>query len=213
VPPDPRERLADYFQSRYGTRGAERLSRSTELRGALFRAWAGTGKRVLDVGCGAGSVTGFLVRGNEVTGIDVDRHAVETCRDRYGVRAVWAEFGVELPFEAASFDVIVAGETIEHLPYPTIFLGEIRRVLAPGGRFLGSVPNAYRFRARLDVLMGRPFDRDPTHLHHFSLASLRGLLEQSFTVDEIVPVRGKLSRFAPSLDAHYFAWRSTRRDP
>lgn len=207
--PDP-ERLSAYFATRYGNRGAERGSASALIRGTLFRSWAGPGKLILDVGCGSGTVTRFYAEGNRVTGIDVDKQALSVCRERYGVETVWADFATELPFAAAAFDVVVAGETIEHLPYPAIFLEEVRRVLVPTGLFLGSVPNAYRLRNRFDILRGKPFDRDPTHLHHFSLTSLRELLARQFVVEEIVPVRGKWSRLSPALFAHYFAWRCRR---
>ncbi len=207
---DPRARLADYFQARYGDRSTEHGSASARIRAELFRRWTGTGKRVLDAGCGAGTLLSALLEGNRVTGIDVDKQALEVCRERYGVQTVWADFAAELPFEPMSFDVVVAGETVEHLPYPTIFLQEARRVLVPGGLFLGSVPNAYRLRNRFDVLLGKPFDRDPTHLHYFSLASLRELLARQFVVEEIAPVRGKWSRYSPALFAHYFAWRCRR---
>ncbi len=208
--PDRREKLSAYFAVRYGDRSHERGSASALIRGELFRNWTGTGKRILDVGCGSGTITRFFTEGNRVTGIDVDKQALEVCRERYGVHTVWADFATELPFEEAAFEVVVAGETIEHLPYPMIFLQEARRVLVPEGLFLGSTPNAYRLRNRVDVIQGKPFDRDPTHLRYFSLASLRALLAQEFTVKEIVPVRGKWSRLAPSLFAHYFAWRCRR---
>jgi SAM-dependent methyltransferase len=205
--PAQRKVLADYFAARYGDRSTEREPASAAIRGRLFRDWAGTGKRILDVGCGSGTVTRYVKDGNNVTGVDVDRQALEACQARYGVRGVWADFAAELPFEPASFDVVIAGETIEHLPYPTIFLGEALRVLVPEGLFLGSVPNAYRYQNRINVLLGKPFDRDPTHLHHFSLASLRALLSRQLVVELIVPVRGKYSAVFPSWFAHYFAWR------
>jgi len=199
--------VADYFARRYGERRSDRLSASARLRGTLFSRWVGAGKRVLDVGCGAGTVLRFLVPGNRVTGVDADREALAWCREQFGVETVWADFTTRLPFEAASFDVVVAGETIEHLPYPALLLEEVRRVLVPGGLFLGSVPNAYRLANRLEALRGRPLDREPTHLHHFSLASLRAALAAHFAVEEIVPVRGRWSGVSPSLFAHYFAWR------
>ena len=86
--------------------------------------------------------------------------------------------------------MVVAGETLEHMPYPPLFLGEVRRVLTAGGLFVGSVPNAYRYRNRLRVLSGKPIDTDPTHLQFFSLASLLALLSERFSVEEIMPIRG-----------------------
>lgn len=204
------ERLSEYFAGCYGDRSPDRTSASARIRGELFRGWAGTGKRILDIGCGSGTLIRFLTEGNVVTGMDVDRQALEVCRTRFGVQTVWGDFSLEFPFEEAAFDVVVASETIEHLAYPKIFLQQVRRILVPEGLFLGSTPNAYRLRTRIDFLQGKPLDRDPTHLQHFSLASLGALLAHHFVVEEIAPVRGKWSRISPALFAHGFAWRCRR---
>jgi len=71
----------------------------------------------------------------------------------------------------ASFDVVVAGETLAHMPYPSVFLGGIRRVLTTDGIFIGSVPNAYRYCNRIRVLQANPIDKDPTHLQLFSITA------------------------------------------
>lgn len=134
------------------------------------------------------------------------------CGARLVVKTVWGDFATELPFTAGAFDVVVAGETLEHMPYPSIFLAEVRRVLAARGLFVGSVPNAYRYRNRLNVLRGRSIDTDHTHLQFYSLNSLRSALAPHFDVEEIVPVRGRWAHGWPSLFAHKFAWRSHRRD-
>ncbi|MBM2821682.1 MAG: hypothetical protein HW413_428, partial [Thermoleophilia bacterium] len=55
-------------------------------------------------------------------------------------------------------------------------VAEIRRVLRPGGVIVGSVPNAYRLQGRLRFVLGRAPEDDPTHLHMFSPADVRGLL-------------------------------------
>ena len=51
--------------------------------------------------------------------------------------------GGELPFRAASFDLIVCQHGLEHIPAPERTLAEIGRVLKPGARLLVSVPNGY----------------------------------------------------------------------
>ena len=126
------------------------------------------------------------------------------------METVWGDFATELPFGDASVDVVVAGETLEHMPYPPVFLGEVRRVLTAGGLFVGSVPNTSRYRNRIRVLSGGPIDTDPTHLQFFSLAALGALLSSSFTNEAIVPIRGRWSGRWPSLFAHRFAWRCRR---
>ena len=185
------KRVAAYYGARYGDRTAGGLNESARIRAELFASWIGTGKRLLELGCGSGSLLEAYAPGNRVTAMDIDTSALDACRQRLGVETVWGDFATELPFADASVDVVVAGETVEHMPYPPVFLGEVRRVLAAGGLFVGSVPNAYRYRNRLRVLSGMPIDTDPTHLQFFSLASLHALLSESFTVEEIVPIRGR----------------------
>lgn len=202
------KRAAAYYAARYGERGAGGLNRSARIRAGLFASWIGTGKRVLELGCGSGSLLEAYAKGNRVTAMDIDTPALDACRQRLGVETVWGDFATDLPFAAAS--VVVAGETLEHMPYPSVFLGEVRRVLTAGGLFVGSVPNAHRYRNRLRVLSGKPIDTDPTHLQFFSLAALGALLSSSFTIEAIVPIRGRWSGRWPSLFAHRFAWRCRR---
>lgn len=206
------ERLSRYHIARYGDRTVVRLSKSARMRAELFAHWVGRGRRLLELGCGDGGLLAYYAAGNKVTAMDVDQPAVEACRQRLGVETVWGDFAIELPFPDAVFDAVVAGETLEHVPYPPIFLDEVRRVLISGGLFVGSVPNAYRYRNRIDVLVGRPIDTDPTHVRFFSLNLLRATLERHFHVEEIVPVRGRWAHRWPSLFAHKLAWRAVRRD-
>jgi len=210
VSTDHLRKVAGYYAAHYGDRSAVGLNKSARIRSELIARWIGDGKRLLELGCGSGSLLEVYKASNRVTAMDIDRAALDACRERLGVETVWGDFTTELPFADASFDVVVAGETLEHMPYPSVFLGEIRRVLAPDGLFVGSVPNAYRYRIRIRVLLGQPIDTDPTHLQHFSVASLRAVLTKHFRVEEIAPIRGKLSNHWPSLFAHYFAWRCRR---
>ena len=204
------KKVACYYAARYGDRSGAGLNKSARIRADLFARWTGRGKRLLELGCGSGSLLEFYATGNRVTAMDIDKLTLDACRGRLGVETVWGDFATELPFANASFDVAVAGETLEHMPYPSVFLGEIRRVIVPDGLFVGSVPNAYRYRNRIRVLLGKPIDTDPTHLQFFSVTSLRAMLSQHFTVEEIVPVRGKWSTRSPSLFAHYFVWSCRR---
>jgi SAM-dependent methyltransferase len=202
--------LSTSQQARYGDRTLHPLNRSARLRAERFRAWIGTGKRLLEVGCGHGGLLAVYAAGNQVTGIDADRPALEACRANLGVETLWADLAAPLPIPDRTFDAVVAGEVLEHMLDPAQLLGEIHRVLKPGGLFVGSVPNAYRYRARVAMLCGRPIDTDPLHVRFFSLASLRAALAKRFVVDEIVPIRGKWSHRWPSLLAHNFAWRCHR---
>ncbi|GAB6901396.1 methyltransferase domain-containing protein [Kineosporia succinea] len=92
------------------------------------------GSPLLDVACGAGllqpHLTGRLA-GWSHTGVDLSLPALRQAR-AHGVRAVAAD-AVRLPFADASFECVVAGEVLEHLPDLASAVAEITRVLAPGG--------------------------------------------------------------------------------
>jgi ubiquinone/menaquinone biosynthesis C-methylase UbiE len=110
----------------------------------LDQAAIGPGQRVLDVGCGTGTVVVLLKRLHpdvDVVGLDPDPKALERARrkaEREGV-AVRLDrgFSNELPYPAASFDRVLSSMMFHHLPVeekgPT--LHEARRVLEPGGSF------------------------------------------------------------------------------
>ncbi len=167
-------------------------------RGPQFAAWIGTGKRVLDLGCRDGSLTQHYAAGNDVTGVDIDRQALVLAEQKLGLATVWLDLSRgQLPFAEGSFDVVVAGELLEHLSYPALVVSEIRRVLVSGGMFVGSVPNSFHWRARLAFLRGRSLE-DPTHLHLFSLSALRELL-RGFVEVELLPIGGIGGRVLPRI--------------
>ena len=69
------------------------------------------------------------------------------------VRGVLAN-AMQLPFEGGRFDALCAMHMLYHLPDPAQALGEMRRVLRPGGAFL-----VYQFRARARDYLARHFER------------------------------------------------------
>src|SRR5579864_1348467 len=140
-----------------------------DARGALFAELVGgPGRRVLDLGCRTGALASYYAKGNDVVGVDVDHEALARASERLGIETVWADVEEGLPFDDARFDVVVAGEILEHLADPHSAVAQVRRVLRPGGMFVGSVPNAFRLKSRVAYALGRyPADWDPTHLQLF----------------------------------------------
>jgi ubiquinone/menaquinone biosynthesis C-methylase UbiE len=121
-----------------------RLSmREKKVRGALLDAAAiGDGTRVLDLGCGTGSLVVMLKArqpGAQVAAIDPDAKALAIARaklERAGAAVDLREaFGDALPFEAGSFDRVVSSFMVHHLTGPEkgATLRDVHRVLAPGG--------------------------------------------------------------------------------
>lgn len=205
------EQLSErYAKHNRNERGAGFVFAGPE-RAALFKSYVGgPGRRVLDLGCRDGALTRAYLDGNEVVGFDADREALAAAA-RLGIETNWADLDQPLEVPDASFDVVVAGELLEHLRDPQALVAEIRRVLRPGGTLVASVPNAYRLKGRLRFLFGRPPESDPTHLQMFSAADVRTLLS-GFEDPQLHFVAGRLVPLHPRLFANdiVFAGRKPR---
>jgi glycosyltransferase involved in cell wall biosynthesis len=113
--------------------------------------------RVLDVGCSDGRF-GALVRGqgHHVDGLDVVKHpGIATRLDGF----VEADLEQGLPPGLGRYDVVVAGDVLEHVTDPERLLGQLRDHLEPGGEILVSVPNFAHWYPRARVVTGH-FDYD-----------------------------------------------------
>jgi SAM-dependent methyltransferase len=167
----------------------------------LFRRYVGgPGRKVLDLGCRDGSLTGAYADGNQIVGVDADREALAAAAE-VGIETRWADLDEPLDFEDATFDVVVAGELLEHLRDPRRVVGDVRRVLKPAGTFVGSVPNAYRLKNRVRFLLGRNPEDDPTHLQMFSPDDVRKLLD-GFEEPRLHFIAGRLVGLQPRLFAN-----------
>jgi len=160
-------------------------------RASIFKQWIGQGKRILDLGCRDGTLTRFYMQGNQVIGVDIDPRALSICSEQLGIQTLWCDVNKPLPFGPSSFDCVVAGEIIEHLFYPEIFLEEVARVLRPYGIFIGSTPNTFRLKNRWKFLIGEEYN-DKTHLHRFSFQGIKKLLEKHFVDVITLPCGGYL---------------------
>jgi 2-polyprenyl-3-methyl-5-hydroxy-6-metoxy-1,4-benzoquinol methylase len=186
-----------YAEHNRSERGAGFVFARPERETLFKRYVGGPGRRVLDLGCRDGALTQAYLDGNEVVGVDADQEALAEAA-RLGIETHWADLDQPLDLDEQSFDVVVAGELLEHLRDPRRLVAEAGRVLRPGGTFIASVPNAYRLKRRLFFLLGRPPDDDPTHLQMFSPADVRALLdglehpELHFVAGRLVPLHPRL---------------------
>lgn len=125
------------------------------------------GRRVIDMGCGAGRVTNYLAQWTpHVTGIDFARPMIEYCTRVYPhVAFVLCDARDLSPFAAASFDVATftfnGMDTLSHESRLEA-LAEIRRVLSAGGLFIFSAHNRRYRHARAEPRLG--FHRNPVTL-------------------------------------------------
>lgn len=117
------------------------------------------GKTLLDIGCTSALGrpdwihAGLAQAAGSIVGIDIDEQAVRAaCNLGYDVRLADAE---SLDIHQ-TFEVIHAGELIEHLDNPSSFLAACRRHLAPGGRLILTTPNPFAISNFVYRLGGTP---------------------------------------------------------
>jgi ubiquinone/menaquinone biosynthesis C-methylase UbiE len=99
------------------------------------------GKKVLEVSCGHGGGASYVTRTQHpasYTGLDLNAAGIEFCRERHNVPGLEFVHGdaENLPFPDESFDAVVNVEASHIYPHFERFLGEVARVLRPGGHFL-----------------------------------------------------------------------------
>ena len=169
-------------QAYYGERGMV-----PGLAARYFEAF-GNARRVLDVGCGTGELGRYRPRPDvEVHGVDIDAGAVE--RARRFERAVRVDLETErLPYDAESFDAVLAKDILEHVRDPARLVREIHRVLRPNGVLVAS----------LVMAKPRAVWSDYTHVRGFTQRAARLLLEDvGFEVEGVwrmggVPLSSRL---------------------
>jgi 2-polyprenyl-3-methyl-5-hydroxy-6-metoxy-1,4-benzoquinol methylase len=143
-------------------------------RRAFLLTHVAAGQRVLDLGCGDGAFAAELLEaGCVVTMADVAGNAMQRARARApGAEAVQLVEGALLPFAEDAFDVVWAGEVLEHVADVVGLLAEVRRVLRWGGMLLATTP----WHGRLVVASDAHFDPRADHLRFFSARTLRAVL-------------------------------------
>lgn len=107
---------------------------------------------MLDLGAGHGRSLGLArqVLGADGViwrGVDIDDSSEHLSRPK-DAPAVDIYDGTNLPYDDASFDVIWCKQVLEHVRYPDAVIGEVARVLKPGGLFIGSVSQLEPYHSR-----------------------------------------------------------------
>ena len=162
-------------------------------RRAFLLGHVAPGDRVLDLGCGDGAFAAAVARaGAVVTMADVAREAVRRARARVPeAEAVVLEEGAPLPFAEDAFDLVWAGETLEHVADVVGLLAEVRRVLRWGGTLVATTP----WHARLVAGTDRHFDPRADHLRFFSARTLREIVADAGFADVDVRATGLRGRY------------------
>jgi len=159
------------------------------------------GKRVLEVGCGAGTdLVRFAKGGAIVTGVDLAESAVALARANVTQQGLDADLrvadGEHLPFPDDSFDLVYAHGVVQYTADPQALVNECRRVLTPDGEAVFQVYNRISWLNALSKLMKVPLEHeDAPVLKKYSAAELRALLagfRSVRIVEERFPVKSRL---------------------
>lgn len=131
-----------YYTAKKGNRFRSALSRLRVQNRARAVQWRARRGRVLDVGCGRGSLLEELARrGWEVAGTDWNPDNARAVSTRLNATVEGGASAMQA-FADSSFDVVSMFHVLEHDDKPLELLSEVHRVLKPGGRLLIAVPNA-----------------------------------------------------------------------
>jgi SAM-dependent methyltransferase len=144
--------------------------RRTVLDGVISGLELPADARILDAGCGSGRNMIELARFGAVTGVELSETSVALACARE-VGEVVAGSVLEMPFADDSFDLAVTLDVIEHLEDDLTALRELRRILAPGGALLVTVP-AYQW-------LWSGHDEINHHHRRYTRRSLQRVAEQA----------------------------------
>ena len=130
------------------------------------------GQRILDFGCGSGTLSRVLLEeGAVLEALETDPRARAAVSDELGIPVAGdlAELGGRTA--SAKFDLIFMIEVVEHLRDPEATLRDLHRLLKPSGFLYASTPDAESLRAKLDGARWSNY-QNPTHLYYFNRQSL-----------------------------------------
>jgi ubiquinone/menaquinone biosynthesis C-methylase UbiE len=187
---DKKAESREYFDR--NAAGYERQRRWRSVREPQARAIAAleleVDDRLLDVGCGTGAaVREAAPRVVRAVGLDLSPGMIEEAK-RLAQGLASAEFQVgdaeALPFAGGEFTAVLCTTSIHHYPNPGRAIGEMARVLAPGGRLVIGDANRDRFSMRLLDRFCRRFQA--SHVRILSSAELEHLLAEAGLVGTVL---------------------------
>ncbi|HEX8950291.1 MAG TPA: class I SAM-dependent methyltransferase [Polyangia bacterium] len=194
----------------YHTRSSLPIRAVERLRVRAIRRLldAGADTRVLEVGVGGGNVLERI--GGRRFGIDLSPFILGKARARLGAAAALVRGdAMVLPFADGAFDRVYCSEVLEHVLEPEAVVREMRRVLAPSGFAVVSVPNEALINRVKGLVFKLPLGRrlvgggaggyqvsekmdDEWHLHEFDRARLERAVAGRFDIDALVGVPSRL---------------------
>ena len=161
------------------------------------------GKDVLEIGCGiATDGLEFARNGANYTGVDLTPHSIELARERFSLFGIPGRFEVgnaeeTLPFSGGTFDHVYSFGVIHHSPVPERIVGEIHRVLRPGGTLTVMLYNRSSINYYIEIMLLRKIFRwcllpkfmpgflaDVTGFDRWKLEGHREMLKKKITKEQ-----------------------------
>ena len=180
----------------------------------LLAEWCGDATRALDVACGAGHTAGALAarrtasasasaRSPALIAADVSPEMVGTATETFGVEGAVAD-AERLPFDPGAFDAVTCRIAAHHFPDPRAFVGEVARVLEPGGVFAFEDCIAPEDDDLAAFLNRFERTRDPSHVETYPASRWETWLRTAgFEIEDVVTMEREMD---------YAAWVE-RTDP
>lgn len=152
------------------------------------------GKKLLEIGCGAGiDLVRFARAGAIVTGVDLSRTSIDLARRNMAQNGLDADLrimnGEALEFAGDSFDVVYAHGVLQYTADTVRMIAEIHRVLKPGGEAILMVYNRHSWLNMMRKITRVPLEHeDAPVLKKFTIGEFREMLKP-FRSHRIVPER------------------------
>jgi 2-polyprenyl-3-methyl-5-hydroxy-6-metoxy-1,4-benzoquinol methylase len=149
-----------------------------------------TGKqqgKILDIGCGTGAFLNTMtLAGWESTGLEPDDAARKKAQELYNINPKPSHEIFNLPHN--TYDAITMWHVLEHVHQLHEYITQLKNMLTTNGRIFIAVPNYTSYDAQYYAAHWAAYDV-PRHLYHFSLASMKNLVEQhGLTIKKIKPM-------------------------
>ncbi len=203
---EKKKKSCDYAKSLYGLGELNYVNKCEKIRIRKIVELVGKGNRVLDIGCYDGTLGKLLIdKENEVYGIEINKEVAEIAKQK-GLEVKIKDVESSFCFENNFFDVVVAGEIVEHVLDTDFFIDEIKKVLKPNGFLILSTPNVASLGRRFLLLFGKnpyfeasfgyPAGAHAGHIRFFTKDLLLGYLEHRGF--EIIKFTSNVVNFTPS---------------
>jgi SAM-dependent methyltransferase len=147
---------------------------------AIRRAKIGKDARIFDFGCSQGAFVATLEKKGfrNVCGFDLSAASVAKGRARWHSDLRTGDFDALVHENVARFDLVHAANVLEHVKDPFRTVSQLKRLLAPGGQLVVSVPNTRSLQVKIAKTRSPVID-PPHHLQYYGPTSLRRLVERA----------------------------------